>query len=268
MSKKAVKKMEGGANVTRGQVRDVVSKVLDLARDETVSAEKLRAIYELSKDAQREQARLAYVRAMTEMRPKLPQVEKDGVAVMKGEVRYRYPRLATAMATLAPVLYEHGFSVSWLYGNTSDKITVTCILQHIGGHSEECSLSAEADTSGAKNNVQAVGSTVTYLQRYTFFALLGLVAVDDEDKALLAFSETQRETEALQAELASVAEAAGIDREKMLQYLGVKSFGEITIEQARALLPRLKARVERAAKNGHGKGESGHEGVQLTTEIT
>ena len=49
---------------------------------------------------------------------------------------------------------------------------MTCVVSHRLGHSEENTLTAGRDESGNKNNIQAVGSTITYLQRYTLKAAL------------------------------------------------------------------------------------------------
>src|SRR5437660_174203 len=63
-------------------------------------------------------------------------------------------------------------------------IRVTCILTHVQGHSEQVSMSAQPDTSGSKNSIQAIGSTASYLQRYTLFAATGLAPKDaDTDGA-------------------------------------------------------------------------------------
>jgi hypothetical protein len=42
-------------------------------------------------------------------------------------------------------------------------------------------MSAPDDQSGGKNAIQARGSTVTYLQRYTLLSAFGLVAADEDD---------------------------------------------------------------------------------------
>jgi hypothetical protein len=60
-------------------------------------------------------------------------------------------------------------------------VTVSCIISHRAGHSEENSLSARHDTSGNKNPIQALGSAVTYLQRYTLKAAVGVAAAADDD---------------------------------------------------------------------------------------
>ena len=53
---------------------------------------------------------------------------------------------------------------------------MTCVLSHRDGHFEETTLTAGRDDSGKKNAIQQVGSTITYLQRYTLKAALGLAA--------------------------------------------------------------------------------------------
>ena len=65
-------------------------------------------------------------------------------------------------AGLGKVGITHGFRTS----QQGPMITVTCILSK-GVYSEETTLCGGADDSGSKNAVQAIGSTVTYLQRYT-----------------------------------------------------------------------------------------------------
>ena len=41
-------------------------------------------------------------------------------------------------------------------------------------------MTALADKTGSKNAVQAIGSTVTYLQRYTLIGALGITTADDD----------------------------------------------------------------------------------------
>ena len=89
-------------------------------------------------------------------------------------------------------------------------IKVTCILSHKSGHSEENTLSGPADASGSKNAIQAIGSTLTYLQRYTLTQALGLAASDDDDG---------RSAEALQVSGAAEAAINGINQCETLKAL-------------------------------------------------
>ena len=57
---------------------------------------------------------------------------------------------------------------------------VTCFLQHVLAHQESVTLEGPNDDSGSKNQIQATGSTITYLERYTLLAVSGM-AVRDHD---------------------------------------------------------------------------------------
>jgi hypothetical protein len=97
-----------------------------------------------------------------------------------GYVTYRHEDLAEVIETVKPVLKKFGLAHRFRTTQDGDKITVTCIITG-HGHREENSLSAGRDTSGGKNNHQEIASAVTYLERYTLKAALGLAASHDDD---------------------------------------------------------------------------------------
>ncbi len=99
----------------------------------------------------------------------------------KGRTSYSYEDLADIAAAVDPVLAKVGLSYRFRTAQDGAAVTVTCVLCHRDGHQEETTLSASRDDSGGKNLVQQVGSTVTYLQRYTLKAMLGLAAAVDDD---------------------------------------------------------------------------------------
>jgi hypothetical protein len=92
----------------------------------------------------------------------------------------KYADFAAYAREVDPVLARHGLSYRFRT-EQDDRIKVTCILSHRGGHSETNTLAGPADSSGSKNAIQAIGSTLTYLQRYTLTQALGLAASDDDD---------------------------------------------------------------------------------------
>lgn len=102
----------------------------------------------------------------------------------KGRTHYKFEDLAAIAAAVDPVLSQHGLSYRWRTGQTGQTVRVTCIVSHRDGYFEETSLEAPADNSGNKNGIQGIGSTITFLQRYTLKAALGLaVSADDDGKA-------------------------------------------------------------------------------------
>lgn len=98
-----------------------------------------------------------------------------------GRVQYTSATLAKIITEIDPHLVKYGFNLSWKTENNAQSVTVTAVLQHEAGHSESTTLSGPHDNSGGKNPVQAIGSTASYLQRYTAVMLLGLATGDVKD---------------------------------------------------------------------------------------
>jgi hypothetical protein len=118
---------------------------------------------------------------------KFPKIVKDANVAFKAknggaDTDYWHETLAGIAEAVNGPLAEHGLAYSWepkqLDGG---RIEVTCILSHIGGHSRRASLAGSPDASGNKNNLQAVASTVSYLERYTLKAILGIASSYDDD---------------------------------------------------------------------------------------
>ncbi|WP_425087805.1 ERF family protein [Stappia sp.] len=126
------------------------------------------------------QARKAFDDAMARMRENMPRITKDK-QVSFNSTNYRYEDLDSIASAISPVLSELGLSFRWRTDNNASGVKVTCIITHRDGHYEETSLSAPVDASGNKNAMQAIGSAITYLQRYTLKAALGLSAAVDDD---------------------------------------------------------------------------------------
>lgn len=136
----------------------------------------VREMVALSKELAAEKARNAFNEAVAAAKADIPVVTKNA----KGHNGKTYANFAAYAAVVDPVIAKHGLRYRFRTDQT-DRITVTCVLSHKDGHSEENSLAGPADNSGSKNAIQAIGSTLTYLQRYTLIQALGLAASDDDD---------------------------------------------------------------------------------------
>lgn len=148
--------------------------------------DKLKGLLELQERWEANQARKAFHVAMSEFKSNPIEIEKNrtvGYDSSKGgKVGYKHASLDNIVRTVTKALSKHGLSSSWRTDQSMEgKISVTCKITHILGHSEETTLSAQADTSGSKNSIQAIGSTISYLQRYSILAVLGLATSDMDD---------------------------------------------------------------------------------------
>lgn len=114
--------------------------------------------------------------ALSEFQGKIkqPQMSKEVTVQTKGGSKYKfkYADLSACMAAAAPLLMETGLSVAQLI---ADRKLVT-LLTHKSGQW----LKSEVGI-GSASTYQDLGSAITYLKRYSYCAILGIVADDDDD---------------------------------------------------------------------------------------
>jgi hypothetical protein len=181
MSAQAIERIEPEQTAVTLTPMDMVARAV--AQGSSIEVvEKLMALHERW---EANQARKAFDEAMSAAKAEIPVIFKSrevDFTSAKGRTHYRYEDLAEVAKTVNPILGRHG--LSYRFRTTSpanEPVTVTCIVSHRLGYSEENTLSAGRDESGNKNSIQAIGSTLTYLQRMTLKAALGLAASADDD---------------------------------------------------------------------------------------
>ena len=89
--------------------------------------------------------------------------------------------MAQIQKQIDPILSKCGLSYNWQQSQGDGGITMSCVVSHVDGHTETNTLTAVFDESGGKNKIQSVGSTVSYLKRYTLEGALGLSSDYDDD---------------------------------------------------------------------------------------
>jgi ERF superfamily len=159
-------------------------EMLARAVNSGASPETLEKFMAMAERWEANQARRLYDKAIAAAKAEIKPVIKNKTASRGNAGTYKYADMAAVELAVVPALSANGLSYRFRTSVDDKSITVTCILGHEGGHSEETSLRGPADVSGAKNAIQALGSTVTYLQRYTLMAALGLSASVDDDGGL------------------------------------------------------------------------------------
>jgi hypothetical protein len=191
------------------------------------------------------QARKAFDNAMSAAKAEIPVIQKNRTVDFtspKGRTHYRHEDLAEVARTVSPILARNGLSYRFRVTSAlNEPVTVTCVVSHRDGHFEETTLSAGRDESGNKNSIQAVGSTLTYLQRMTLKAALGLAASDDDDGKAAGSAETISLEQV--EELVALADEVGADKEAFCRYFKVGGFADIpTKEFPRAVAACRKRR--------------------------
>lgn len=162
----------------------IVSLIERVVVDPNADLDKLDRMLAMKERVEAKNAKIAFAMALSQARADIPPILKDATVdfkTNKGRTHYKHETLAGIARQIDPILSRNGLSYRWRTAQNGGQITVTCIVTHMNGHAEETVLSGAPDQSGSKNSFQSVGSAVTYLQRYTLKAALGLSAADTDD---------------------------------------------------------------------------------------
>ena len=215
------------------------------AQSNGADIEKMQQLFELQLRWEENEAKKAYNDAMTKFKSETFVMKKDGNASFKtkngGEMQYSYITLANVIEIVVPLLSKYGFSHSWEPKQNGQTVHVTCKVSHMMGHSESVTLCSGLDTTGLKNNIQMIGSTVTYLQRYTFMAILGLASTDqDNDGKSSPQVEYISATQA--ADINALITELKINEEGFLNFLGCGSVETIPATQYKRAVSALESK--------------------------
>jgi hypothetical protein len=232
---------------------ELLSRALERGAD-LAMVEKL---MDLAERQDKLQARRAYDEAIAAAKAEIPIIRKNRqvkVASKNGgaDTNYVHEDLAEIARVVTPILSRHGLSYRFrTHYEPNQPVSVTCIISHKLGYSEENTLPGPPDNSGNKNSLQAIGSTCTYLQRMTLKAALGLAAAADDDDGQAAGGDEAISEEQLQ-DIRTKLDASGADIEAFCRYLKVEALPDIRAKNYPAALAAI-AKKMKAAKSGASK---------------
>jgi ERF superfamily len=130
---------------------------------------------------------------LNELAAALNKAQAEFSAIPKGSVnpffKSNYAALPDVVAVATPVLTKHGLSVSQFIDHDGTHDTLTTYLLHASGQFIAQSMRLYL----VKDDPQGQGSAVTYARRYSFMAVLGLVADNDDDGNAASASPQQRQ---------------------------------------------------------------------------
>lgn len=233
----------------RAETAAMLSMIERIMTDPNASMERATQAFEFYQRVQAEAARKAYYEAKAAFKANAPAVVKD-----KDNKQYnsRYATIGNVVNTLNEALSKFGLDASWGF-DQSERIKVTCTLRHTLGHSESVSLSGPPDTSGSKNPMQQIKSTLTYLKLATFEGVTGIATkegnVDDDGNSsgngvdpLATIDEKQ------QAEIKKLLADTGSDTGRFLAWAGAEMVSDILVSKYPEAVKMLNAKKKGGSK--------------------
>lgn len=189
VSKKPRGKRMGTAVATRAETQTAVSTPVNseanamlamverMMLDPAVSIERANQAWDFAMKIGAEQSRKAFDKAIAEAKAQIKPIARNAT----GNNDKKYADFSAIAREVDPILGALGLSYRFRSEQVDGRIAVTCRLGHKDGHAEETTLFGPPDKTGNKNDIQAIGSTLTYLQRYSLVLMLGLAASNDDD---------------------------------------------------------------------------------------
>ena len=205
-------------------------------------------------------AEVAYRADFAQMQPKLPTIDRKGrieireknakTGARDGDVQQSsaYAYWADILAACKPAMLEHGFGISFKTRNADDgRIIVTAILSHRDGHVEETEMiPLQHDSTGSKNPTQAVGSTLSYGQRYAGIMALGIASKEHDDnkggEVSVFISDDQVK------ELEDLISSTGANKQRFLAYIKEETLDQMPIVKFDRAKQALLAKQKEAAQ--------------------
>lgn len=161
--------------LTIQQPADLIAQAIEKG----LGVDELGKLMELQERWEANQARKLFFEAFSGFQSQCPDIRKSK-EVSFGQTKYNYAPLSDITRQIGKVLKDNDLSYRWEIQDTATEIKVTCLVSHINGHTERTTMLASPDTSGSKNPIQARGSAIEYLKRYTLIGALGISTADSD----------------------------------------------------------------------------------------
>ena len=198
------------------QDTSIMAVISRAAADPSCDIDKMERLLQMHERMQAKEAEQAFNAAMAQMQCDIPTVSEGGLNTHTGN---SYATLDDINHTLKPIMQKHGFAITFKVDHVGAGVKVTGILMHAAGHREDTTMFLPMDIGKGRNDVQAVGSSVTYARRYVMCALLNITTGDtrDDDGARAAQEPTITAAQAKQIDalLAKCSERTKSGFEKM-----------------------------------------------------
>lgn len=164
---------------------DLIQSIVRAARDPAVDVDKMERLCALHERITARQAEKEFNEALRVMQSKLPPVIKTS---RNPSTNSDYAKLEHIQDVVNPVLFEHGFSLS--FGTDKSELPehygVTALLSHSGGHSRPYRCDVPSDTHGPKGlqnktKTHGFGSAMSYGERYLMKLIFNIRLIGEDD---------------------------------------------------------------------------------------
>jgi len=185
--------------------------------------------------------------------PSIPKTKEVEVKTKTGgSYSYSYAPLETILGAVRPTLTKYGLALAQIPEDIGNGPALRTELRHKGGGL----ISGSFPLLGAPDNMQALGSALTYIRRYAVVAILGIATEEDDDGRRASEAKPEMVDRAQHARMAILIKQLNekapptegqLDwKQQMRDHAGVKSATELSHAQADEAIKWLEGQLEAA----------------------
>lgn len=163
----------------------IVQIIERAVQSETVDVEALKQLLAMQERIMDREAAMAFSVAMKGAQGEMPAIVKEGY---NKTTKSRFAKLEAICEAIQPVIDKYGFSLSF---GTDDcplenHYRVTCLVDHVAGHTRDYHADIPADIKGMKGSLNkspthGFGSTMSYGRRYLTVLIFNLRLINEDD---------------------------------------------------------------------------------------
>lgn len=239
----------GSHAVAAAEPPTLLSAIVRMASDSSIDVAKLQALLEMQQRLEARQAEAAFNAAHARVVAAMPRVPKNGVVNLgTGKGSYNFARWEDVDSLLRPLMQAEGFSLTFdsQYRDGGGAVVIATLL-HAGGHSRQASIPLALDTGAGRNNLQAMGSTLSYGKRYLAEMLFNIVreGADDDGRS----GGKQYLSSAQQSELLDLVAATSTDLDRFFSAMKIdaQTVAEIDTDDLPRLMNALRIKQQKMA---------------------
>lgn len=245
-----ITRVEQAGPVAVSEPISLLNIIAAAAENTSVDVVKLQALLDMQERVEKRQAEASFNKALARVSANMPRVKKNGrVDLGKGGGGYDFAKWEDMDTAIRPLMRQEGFTLSFnMESKEGGGAIVSGTLLHQDGHSKTSTVPLALDSGAGRNNLQAMGSTLSYGKRYVTEMLFNIVREGADDDGESGGDEylTADEVRLIRGELTDL----GADVEAFLRYMGVGSVEKIKSTDLRKATNAMAAkRREKGAKS-------------------
>lgn len=233
------------------QPMDLMAAAIQAATNPAMNVENVERLLALAGKLEEDKRRVSFQQALERVQAACPRINKSGRIFYEGRngkpgQNTPYALLEDIDRAIRPLMASEGFSVRWNAPTSNGKIRIVGTLSHRDGHSETQEIELPADTSGSKNPVQAVGSTVSYGRRHLLKMFFNLIEVGEDDDG----SQGQADPPITEDQARTVADRlaeTGASVERFKAHFKVEKLADLRVSQLTAVHAALDAKGRKSS---------------------